>query len=676
MSFLQPWMLWALPIIALPIIIHLINQFRYRTIEWGAMQFLLTANRMSRGYARIRQWLILAARTLAIAGLLFAVARPLASGWLSLASGGRVDTTIILLDRSPSMQQQGLAGGGSKLESARRQLIESLSVLPSNHWVLIDSVNNKPIDIESPEQLESLTQTEPVSASADVPAMLQTAHEYIRANRPSRTEVWICSDVRRHDWDSDSGRWQAIRDSFLEYPQPVRFHLLAYADVAEQNRAIRVTDVRRVESDDTAQLLLSMRIEQAVPADGVVEIPVRLEIDGALTEVTVELTGGSAELEEHAVPLDVERKRGWGRVSIPADANPADNEFFFVFDQPTIRRTIVVAEEPAAATPLQLAAAITPDPNLTAAVEAITPDQVVSVEWNDVSLVLWQAPLPAPENAGPLQSFIERGGQVVFFPPATPTDDSFAGVRWQDWQELPQEAPVASWIGDQDLLANVRSGAALPVGQLKVSRYCELDGEYTALATLEGGAPLLCRVLAEPRNVYFCATTPAPQNSSLARDGVVFYVMIQRAVNAGAASLGATQQLIAGQVTEASIDTWRRLSESSGLAASVAVQSGVYQHEDRLFAINRSLEEDVPTIVPEARVAELFKNLPFDRIDEQAGSGNRLLEEIWRIFLGLMIVALILEAILCIPRRAAGAQAQSLPGTTADKLAPAKGAAA
>ncbi|OYW12243.1 MAG: hypothetical protein B7Z55_18440, partial [Planctomycetales bacterium 12-60-4] len=41
MSFLQPLLLAALPLVALPIIIHLINQRRFQTIRWGAMMFLL-----------------------------------------------------------------------------------------------------------------------------------------------------------------------------------------------------------------------------------------------------------------------------------------------------------------------------------------------------------------------------------------------------------------------------------------------------------------------------------------------------------------------------------------------------------------------------------------------------------------------------------------------------------
>src|SRR6476659_5333505 len=87
MTFLQPLLLAALPLVALPVIIHLINQRRYQTIRWAAMIFLLAANRMSRGYAKLRQWLILLFRMLAIAGLIFAVARPPAGSAAPAAAG-------------------------------------------------------------------------------------------------------------------------------------------------------------------------------------------------------------------------------------------------------------------------------------------------------------------------------------------------------------------------------------------------------------------------------------------------------------------------------------------------------------------------------------------------------------------------------------------------------------
>ena len=108
------------------------------------MRFLLEANRMSRGYARLRQWLILLLRVLAIAALVFLISRPLATGWLGLAGGGRPDTTLILLDRSASMMQQGTGTVTSKLEAGVQQLARTLSnARIVDAGSLIDSVNER-----------------------------------------------------------------------------------------------------------------------------------------------------------------------------------------------------------------------------------------------------------------------------------------------------------------------------------------------------------------------------------------------------------------------------------------------------------------------------------------------------------------------------------------------------
>ena len=320
MSFLQPAMLIALPLIALPIVIHLINQRRFQTVQWGAMQFLLAANRMSRGYARIRQWLILAARTLAVAALIFAISRPLSSGWLGVAGGGQVDTTIILLDRSPSMNQAG-PGGVSKLEAGVAKLVDSLETLGGNRYLLIDSVNQEPVEFEKPSDLLQMPETRAVSASADLPSLLEAADRYIRENRPSRAEVWMLSDVRRNDWKDDSGRWDAIRESLVELPQMVRFHLLAYPEVPTGNRSLVVTQVRRIEDGDAANLLISLQIDQDGQDAAAMTLPVSLELNGARSVFNVELTGKGSELVEHPVVLDDGTSRGWGRVWLQADSS-------------------------------------------------------------------------------------------------------------------------------------------------------------------------------------------------------------------------------------------------------------------------------------------------------------------------------------------------------------------
>lgn len=657
-AFLQPMLLWALPIVALPIVIHLINQRRYQTIRWGAMMFLLAANRMSRGYARLRQWLIMAFRMLAIAALIFAIARPLASGWLGLTAGGRADTTIVLFDRSPSMQERGAGAVGSKLETGRRQLASALKTLGAARWVLIESTTHKPRDLESPESLLNLPATEPASSPADIPAMLQAAHDYIQANKSGRTEIWICSDIRENDWDAESGRWQSLRESFIGFPQGVRFHLLAYPQVAAENVAIRVTDVRRHPTADAAELYVSLKLTRPGGAEGRISIPVQFEIDGARSEMTVEMEGAEFDLKDHRIPLERTHERGWGRVSIPADANPADNEYYFVFDKPAPRNTIVVADDVQSARPLELAAAISPDPAVPSTAELLAADQLGPVEWDQVSLVLWQSALPDGEAAALLKAFVERGGQVIFFPPRSPGNTDFFGVRWDDWTDVAGKGgasedgiPVEGWRGDQDLLAKTQSGAALPVGQLQVRKFCGLAGEFTALASLKGGKPLLVRAPTTRGGVYFCATTAAPGDSSLATSGVVFYVVVQRALAAGAAVLGNTRQIVAGAVPEDDPATWQRVvGPAEALSTEYPWHRGVYAAGDRLLAVNRPAEEDGSKVLADQRLKALFQGLDFARVDDEAGSLGALIREIWRLFLASTIIALIVEAALCLPK--------------------------
>ena len=54
-------------------------------------------------------------------------------------------------------------------------------------------------------------------------------------------------------------------------------------------------------------------------------------------------------------------------------------------------------------------------------------------------------------------------------------------------------------------------------------------------------------------------------------------------------------------------------------------------------------------ILVDERVAELFRGLSFARVDDSAGSLASLIQEIWRAFLVAMLIALILEAVLCLP---------------------------
>ena len=67
-----------LPLIAVPILIHLINLRRQQRIRWAAMQFLLESQRRNRRWILLKQLLLLATRMGIIAVLVLMLA---AYGW-------------------------------------------------------------------------------------------------------------------------------------------------------------------------------------------------------------------------------------------------------------------------------------------------------------------------------------------------------------------------------------------------------------------------------------------------------------------------------------------------------------------------------------------------------------------------------------------------------------------
>ena len=262
MSFIQPLLLLAIPLAALPILIHLINQRRHRTVSWGAMMFLLDAKRLTRGMAKLRHILILLMRVLAVAALIFAVSRPLASGWLGVVTGGAPDTTFILLDRSASMEQQDLQTGESKRSTALLKVAGLLeNVGKTTRIVLIESTGNTPQDISSPDDLAELPNTSATATSADIPAMMQTTLDYITANKTGRSDIWICSDSRSNDWDPNSGRWDTIRDSFAQ-TKGHRIKLLNYSQLAKDNLAVTVSGVHRRQIGNKAELILDVHLKR------------------------------------------------------------------------------------------------------------------------------------------------------------------------------------------------------------------------------------------------------------------------------------------------------------------------------------------------------------------------------------------------------------------------------
>ena len=90
-------------LIAIPIIIHILNRRRFKTVTWAAMDFLLRALKKNRRRLRFEQWLLLATRCLLIFLVGMALARPLGCQNQTIASlGGNTGLSVFIVDNSYS----------------------------------------------------------------------------------------------------------------------------------------------------------------------------------------------------------------------------------------------------------------------------------------------------------------------------------------------------------------------------------------------------------------------------------------------------------------------------------------------------------------------------------------------------------------------------------------------
>src|SRR5215211_1097276 len=134
LGFVTPAFFFAgLLLASIPIIIHILNRRRYKTVNWAAMEFLLRAMKKNRRRLKFEQWILLATRCLLVFLIATALARPMGCKDSTLASlaGQRSGLHVIVIDNSFSMAYEaGRPNAPTHLDRAKqlaKELIETFN---------------------------------------------------------------------------------------------------------------------------------------------------------------------------------------------------------------------------------------------------------------------------------------------------------------------------------------------------------------------------------------------------------------------------------------------------------------------------------------------------------------------------------------------------------------------
>jgi len=134
---------------------------------------------------------------------------------------------------------------------------------------------------------------------------------------------------------------------------------------------------------------------------------------------------------------------------------------------------------------------------------------------------------------------------------------------------------------------------------------------------------------------------------------------VQRAIDRGLTVLARARQAEAGPAAAEMARACGSWTRQGGTAASTEVgfHAGVFACGDRLVAVNRPAAEDAALAVADERIDSLFRGLSFQRITGTVGDTTSLVQEIWRAFLIAMLLALVAEGLLSLPRPVAADRA-------------------
>lgn len=501
--------------VAAPLLIHLLYRQKARVQAIGSIRFLQQVVREHRRRRRVRQWILLALRCLALLLLALLFARPYLQGG---RQGGADEEVAILVDRSASMQARvgrGPSALDRAVEVARRETTR-LAPQTAVHLAWFDAGGVEELPLE-----KFFDRPTAGWLGTDFGLALDWARDVLAAGgRPERRIVLI----------TDLQRAGSARTALTPLDPHVALEIRDVGEPVVHDLAILQAEVARTEirPRDPIKVRVVVQNGGALPARDV-----RLDVKlvgpgGPLTATkTVELAGGANAAFD--IPLDV-RQAGLyrGEVSLPSvDSLAWDDRRYLAFEaRPPDRILLVDGQE-----------GRSPFANetyfLETALRLKSDDSAERVGAFEVERIVWDAGKGFPDLAGfraivlanvrrleptdveRLIPYVRSGGSLILFSgdqtaPETLEALHAAGLLGGRPAAEPQVGPfrVRSWKTDHPALRLFADPQRGDLRRLEFARLLPIEPTPAATTLLSAGERAIAVELAveKGRTIYFAST--------------------------------------------------------------------------------------------------------------------------------------------------------------------------
>ncbi|MBR1784326.1 MAG: BatA domain-containing protein [Bacteroidales bacterium] len=496
MTFSHPAMLWGLAAVAIPVIIHLLRLRRYRTVYFSNVERLEATSSAQRRHDTIRQWLVLAARVLAIALLALAFAGPSLRRRQATADNTQAAVSIFI-DNSFSMSLA--SADGSMLDEACRRAKELVAAYPvdTRFQVLSGDMTGTQMHLlGSDEAVDAIDQ---LTSSAAAPTLAEAASRqasFLRQAQARSRHAYIISDFQRSVADLAA----------MPADSTVSFTLVPLQGVEAANLYVDSVALDAPAYHAGGSVEATVTVANSGQADAH-DVPVRLMADGrerALATVDVPAAGKAKCTMRFSLAHGGTTE---GMVTIEDYPVTFDNRYHFVISSGD---PITVLEIDAAQANPSLARLFAND-SLVRFSHTGTPRHDIE----DCDMVVLNELTTISSGASQqLQRWVTDGGSLLVIAPEGHATDALNGLlaslgapQLGQWVATPAKA--TSVDGDAPLYRGVFSAKTDDMEMPLTEGHYTLTGTgHTArsIITLAGNTPLLTHTTVGDGSVYLLAT--------------------------------------------------------------------------------------------------------------------------------------------------------------------------
>lgn len=446
--------------VSIPIIIHLLNRRRFRTVTWAAMEFLLRAMKKNRKRLRFEQLLLLVTRCLLISLLGVALAQYAGCNNTSeSATVQRPKLDIYIVDNSySSAYRRDPADPNApeiKTHLDKAKALVKMMIAGGSRSVIITTAKPASPVISEPETkadvaMVAVDRIEQSWNSADLKQALNLALEAAGKDKNNDFDkrLFIVSHSSRSEWDiTDSNSFKQIGAQLARVFSQITPISLADEQKSQWNGAI--LDIQPTSHLVSTKFWVDFKADVRgyfPKTDPGHEASVEWTTDQPLLSGVhpLKLDGASNALPQTL--SDVLFKAGGYhvltvRLNDPADHLPIDNVRHRVIDVASELKVLIV-EGPGSSDrfggPAHFVETAT---NLTAGhykAEKITPSELRQKALGDyVAMVLVNVPEISPEESDDLAAFVRQGGALIAFMGSAVKQNEYNSLLFERHSLLP-----------------------------------------------------------------------------------------------------------------------------------------------------------------------------------------------------------------------------------------------